>query len=162
MQKYKTPLIIANLLLVLAFVNFSIVKKEQTISSGELVLLELSPLDPRSLMQGDYMALRYKIAVDSVGDALPKHGYCVVKLDANHVATRARLQATEQPLNAGEFLIKFKTVNGWDMQLGAESFFFEEGQSEKFSAAKYGALRIDDGGNSVLVGMYDGNLKKIE
>ena len=162
MQKYKTPLIIANLLLVLAFVNFSIVKKEHTINKGELVLLELAPVDPRSLMQGDYMALRYKMAVDSVGDALPKQGYCVVKIDAGHVASRARLQEAEQPLAAGEFLIKFKSPDGWEMHLGAESFFFEEGQAEKYSVAKYGALRIDESGNSVLVGMYDSNLKKID
>ncbi|MFX7329222.1 GDYXXLXY domain-containing protein, partial [Acinetobacter baumannii] len=34
-------------------------QKEMLLKEGQLVLLPLAPVDPRSLMQGDYMALRY-------------------------------------------------------------------------------------------------------
>ena len=59
-KKYRIVLA-ANLILVLAFFAFSVVQKETLISKGTEVLLRLAPVDPRSLMQGDYMALNYQI-----------------------------------------------------------------------------------------------------
>ena len=55
-------LILLGALLVLAAVNYSIHGKEQVIRTGEPIYLELAPVDPRSLMQGDYMALRFQLA----------------------------------------------------------------------------------------------------
>lgn len=49
-------------LLVLGGVDYSIYGKERVIRDGETVYLELAPVDPRSLMQGDYMALRFRLA----------------------------------------------------------------------------------------------------
>ncbi len=45
----------------LGAVNLSIQTKEDIKANGETVLLQLAPVDPRSLMQGDYMALRFAI-----------------------------------------------------------------------------------------------------
>ena len=59
MKKQSRILIITNLLLLLGYLNWSIYQKEQTLRDGQLVLFELAPVDPRSLMQGDYMSLRY-------------------------------------------------------------------------------------------------------
>ena len=39
--------------------NGSIWQREQLLGSGRVVILELAPVDPRSLMQGDYMALTF-------------------------------------------------------------------------------------------------------
>ncbi len=55
--RYKF-LIGLNLLLVLVAFNYSVYTKEKTLEAGTLVLLELAPVDPRSLMQGDYMVLK--------------------------------------------------------------------------------------------------------
>ena len=55
MKKYSRILIIANLILLLGYFNWSVYKKEQTLKDGQLILLQLAPVDPRSLMQGDYM-----------------------------------------------------------------------------------------------------------
>ena len=49
-------------IVVLVRVNLSIAARERQLASGRLVYLELAPVDPRSLMQGDYMALRYRMA----------------------------------------------------------------------------------------------------
>lgn len=65
MSKLKLFIISANLLLVLGFFLFKIVQNERILSKGEIVLLELRPVDPRSLMQGDYMSLQFRLA-DSV------------------------------------------------------------------------------------------------
>ena len=49
MKKYSRILIIANLILLLGYFNWSVYQKEQTLKDGQLVLLQLAPVDPRSL-----------------------------------------------------------------------------------------------------------------
>lgn len=162
MKKYKWIIILLNLVLLLIYFNHSIAKKEELLKDGQLVLLELAPVDPRSLMQGDYMALRYKISENIDFDTIPRRGYCVVVLDQNDKAERVRFQKDVTPLNTGEHLIEFTTPDKWNINIGAESFFFQEGHAEKYEKAKYGGVKIDENGNSLLVGLYDEQLRKIE
>ena len=61
MSKLKLYIISANMLLVLGFFFFNIIKNESVLNDGEIVLLRLRPVDPRSIMQGDYMALRFSL-----------------------------------------------------------------------------------------------------
>ena len=58
----KKCLLWGTTLLVLAAVNYLIVEKERILSSGKTVLLHLAPTQHRSLMQGQYMQLRYALA----------------------------------------------------------------------------------------------------
>lgn len=137
-------------------------KKEQTLSKGKLVLFRLAPVDPRSLMQGDYMALNYEVASLNElypGDRLhlvPPKGYAVIASDSNHVARIVRLQPNTGGLSTGEKLIKHHKGHYDLLRLGTESFFFEEGQGLAYEKAVYGGLRIDGTGNSILVGIYKG------
>ncbi len=64
MSKLKLYIISANMLLVLGFFFFNIIKNESILNDGETVLLRLRPVDPRSIMQGDYMALRFSLGDD--------------------------------------------------------------------------------------------------
>lgn len=162
MKKFKWIIIIVNLALLMVYFNYSIVKKETLLKEGQLVLLELAPVDPRSLMQGDYMTLRYAISENLNADNMPKRGYCVVRLDTNGVANRVRFQKNINPIQEGERLIAYTAPDSWNVNIGAESFFFEEGQAEKYDSARYGGVRIDRKGNSLLVGLYDEQRKKIE
>ncbi|HMT00386.1 MAG TPA: GDYXXLXY domain-containing protein, partial [Saprospiraceae bacterium] len=82
MKNIKWWIILINLILLLVYFNGSIISKEDLLKNGKLILLELAPVDPRSLMQGDYMSLRYKISEGLKSDSLAKQGYCVVKQDA--------------------------------------------------------------------------------
>ena len=161
MKKYKW-VIIVNLIVVLIFFNLSVVKKENILSDGKLILLELAPVDPRSLMQGDYMDLRYAIGDDVKYVKNLKRGFLVVELQENGVAERRRVQEKVTKLNKNEYLIEFNKREWSGIQIGAESFFFQEGDAEKYEKAKYGGLKVDNKGNSVLIGLYDENRKKIE
>src|SRR5690606_24345673 len=49
----------AGLAIVLLVVNTGIYQREQILQQGQTAVLALAPVDPRSLMQGDYMALRF-------------------------------------------------------------------------------------------------------
>lgn len=160
MKKYKGIVIVLNLIIVLFLFNKSLLHKEETLTNGRLVLLELAPVDPRSLMQGDYMTLRYDIArkIDSVS----KRGYCVVKLDTKGIASRVRIQDNLEPKNDDEYLISYIATRRQSINIGAESFFFQEGKGERFEKAKYGGLMVDNNGKSILVGLYNKDLKLIK
>lgn len=162
MKKYKWIIVLLNLVLLFIYFNHSIAKKEELLKDGQLVLLELAPVDPRSLMQGDYMALRYKISENIDFDNIPKRGYCVVVLDKDDRANKVRFQKGLTPLDKGEHLIEYTSSDKWNINIGAESFFFQEGQAERYEKAKYGGVKIDKDGNSLLVGLYDEQLRKIE
>ncbi|MDD2982917.1 MAG: GDYXXLXY domain-containing protein [Crocinitomicaceae bacterium] len=162
MKKYKWILILLNLIGLLVYFNFSISKKEQILKDGKLVLLELAPVDPRSLMQGDYMTLSYAIASDVMDQRIPKKGYCVVKLDSNMVAKRVRFQKKKTPLAQGEYAIEYSAPKSWNVKIGAESYFFQEGEAAKYEKAKYGGVHINQHGNSVLIGLYNEKLKLIK
>lgn len=160
MKPLFRALVAINLILLLAYFAWSVREKEVLLSEGELLLFELAPKDPRSLIQGDYMTLSYAVAREWQNDYLPKNGYIVVTKDENGVAQKQRLQAGTAPLSTEEYLVKY-TASGWRLNIGAESYFFEEGQAERYETAKYGGLRIDGKGNSLLVGLYDEDRKAI-
>lgn len=162
MKKYKWLIIILNLVILLVYFNFSVSKKEELLKNGKLVLLQLTPVDPRSLMQGDYMDLRYSISDDLHSKNIPKRGYCVVKINDKNIASRVRFQKEKTPLNKDEYLIEYNASDHWNVYIGAESFFFQEGHAPKYEKAKYGGIKIDQNGNSLLIGLYDENLKLIK
>lgn len=87
-------------------------------------------------------------------DAIGKRGYCVVRLDSSGIARPVRIQSAETPLTGDELLIRY-TKGSRRINIGAESFFFEEGQSEKYEKAKFGGVKVDPEGNSLLIGLFD-------
>ena len=164
MKLVRIIVVVAGLVLVLGAVNLSIRDKESVLADGRLVLLQLRPVDPRSLMQGDYMILRYAdvSAPDKeTADNMPGRGTVILKRDENNVATYSRLD-DGTPLKDGEFRMayKIKTRRG-ELRYGAESFFFQEGHAKVYEVARYGVLRVDQDGASVLVGLADENRQMI-
>ncbi|MEM8528951.1 MAG: GDYXXLXY domain-containing protein [Bacteroidota bacterium] len=159
MDRTKIIIIFLNLIIFIVYINWSIAQKEKTLETGVLVLFELAPVDPRSLMQGDFMNLNYRMFRDTAEKA--KRGYCVFSLDENKVAQKLRLQSDIEPLASDEYVVKY-FMNDTRIRFGAESYFFEEGTGEKYEVAKYGGLRIDKAGSSVLVGLYDEEFQEIE
>lgn len=160
---------LAALALSLIFVNWSIFQKEQHLAQGRTVFLELAPVDPRSLMQGDYMALRFRLA-DEVYQALSEQqaagrrrplqvgdGYAVVSLNKRSVGSFARLHAG-QSLSEEEVLIRYR-VRHSAVKLATNAFFFQEGQGAYYEPARYGMFRVDGKGELLLVAMYDKELK---
>ena len=157
----STALIILSLF-VLGALNYGIYAKEQIIKRGDILLLELAPVDPRSLMQGDYMRLRYALerAVPKIIEkSLPPKGYLVIKSDANNVAQFVRIDAGE-PLQAGEKRLQYRRSYG--LHIVPDSFLFQEGHAAFYQNAKYGVFKFDDNGNHLLVGLANLDRKMIE
>jgi uncharacterized membrane-anchored protein len=145
-------------LLVLLVINLQIYTKEQTLKQGQTVLLQLVPVDPRSLMQGDYMRLRYAIATKITDEKLADKGKLILRIDEKQRGDFVRMD-NGTPLNENEQRLVYRNRQG--LRLGAESFFFEEGQADRFEQAKFGELKVDQDGNSVLVGLRDEGLQQL-
>jgi uncharacterized membrane-anchored protein len=164
---------LVSLVIILALVNWSIFGKEKQLAEGKIVYLDLAPVDPRSLMQGDYMALRFELA-DEVYDALPKaadyhrwrrdvtapDGYVVVSLDERNVGTFKSIY-NDQALSGNDIILRYRVRNG-AIKFATNAFFFQEGQGELYELAEYGQFRVDDKGELLLAGMYDEDLNKLE
>ena len=166
MRRSQHLLLLFGLVAVLAYTVWFALDKERILAEGELVLFALAPVDPRSLLQGDYMRLSYEIGDRFDREELPPRGYLVFTTDDRGIATFRRLQTQPEPLDADERIIQFRrrragSIRNGEIRLGAESFFFEEGTGEKFSAAAYGGMRIDGRGNAVLVGLWDAEARPI-
>ncbi|MEY4484068.1 MAG: hypothetical protein RL693_1520, partial [Verrucomicrobiota bacterium] len=78
----KLPLFWIGAVVVALACNVLIFQKEQTLANGRQVFLKLAPVDPRSLMQGDYMSLRYEIARKFEPEKINKDGRLIVEVDA--------------------------------------------------------------------------------
>ena len=152
-KKIRTAVLWLGAFVVLVAPNFMILQKERLLAEGTKMLLPLAPRDPRALIQGDYMALRYDLPF-SAEDRLPRDGRLVVTLDEDSVASVDRLYEDDEPLNAGEHLLRYRRRGG-HIRLGAESFFFQEGHADVYRNARYGELRVSESGESVLVGLRD-------
>ena len=126
------------------------------------MLLELAPVDPRSLMQGDYMRLRYAIGDDEgvkrLGDHV-KQGFLVIKKNANKVGEFVRLYAGE-PLAENEKRMPFRKAYRW-IDINPDSFFFQEGHAKHYEDARYGVFKFDHAGNYLLIGLANEDRKMI-
>ncbi len=150
----RARVIFAGLALVVVAMAVLVIRKERVLSHGTPVLLELAPVDPRSLIQGDYMVLDYAVSREVPRRNGPEEGKLVLRLDEQGVGRFVRVHAPDAPLAPGELLLRYK-VRGGRVRLGAESFFFQEGHAERYTGARYGELRVTEDGSSVLVGLRD-------
>jgi uncharacterized membrane-anchored protein len=149
-------------LAVLAFVNFGIYQREQLLTEGRIVLLRLAPVDPRSLMQGDYMRLNFEAA----GQAFPwerrkslSDGQIVVALDAQGVGQFRRF-ADARPLARDEVALRYR-VRGGQPNFATDAYFFEEGQARAYAGAAYGEFRVGADGEMILTQLRDARLQPL-
>lgn len=167
MSKTKLYILSINLLVVLGFFLFQTFRAEDKIRDGETVLLKIRPVDPRSLMQGDYMQLYFSLS-DSVkshnyNDGGDTMRYCVITLDDDHVAQFVKIQSSPDGLMAGERVLRYSIgENKMDVIFGTNTYFFEEGSSDKYRDAQYGMFKMDTKGNCILIGLCGKDKKLIE
>lgn len=146
-------LIAAATLAIFGLVNTQIVQKEDLRRNGRPIFLELAPVDPRSLMQGDYMALNF-VLTGQIVSQLPTGSVpnqAILSLDPQGKATFARWP-NSSPLSPNEVRFNFKMQNGrpW---LGTNAFFFEEGTASRYEGARFGEFRLNAQGEAILVGL---------
>ena len=167
MTRARILIALATLAIILGLANWDIARKRAVIADGALLLLELRPADPRSLLQGDYMALALVDAAmpdQATIEQLPYQGTVILSLDDNRVGRYARLD-DGSPLKPDELRVKYRRHEEWTgarLDYGAQSFFFQEGDAELYQTAKYGVLRVAVDGGTVLTDLADENRQMIK
>ncbi|BBB29135.1 GDYXXLXY domain-containing protein [Neptunomonas japonica] len=145
--------------LVLGAVNFTIFKKEQVLASGKLVLLQLAPVDPRSLMQGDYMRLRFALQREAFADKSveSEEGFIIVNLDENSVGQFTGFYQGET-LADNQVKMQYRVRDG-KVKFATNAFFFQEGTAQTYEQARYGEFRVASNGELLLNNMRDKDYK---
>ena len=168
----RRALLLLGTVAVLGVVNGGAFLNERLLRDGRLVLLELAPRDPRSIMQGDYMTLRFTVTGDVYGaladladgrggtDGIGAIRRMVLAVDANGVGRFARLD-DGRPLGADESWLAFRSERN-RVRLASDAWFFEEGTAARYEAARYGGFRIAPDGRALLASVHDEDRVAIE
>ncbi|SMC23163.1 Uncharacterized membrane-anchored protein [Andreprevotia lacus DSM 23236] len=152
--------------LTLLVLNGLVERHERTLAHGRDLLLALRPVDPRSLMQGDYMALDYQ-AIRQIEDTLRQPGInprlspddgdvlrAFFKPDPQGVAQLTRVGNGAVDARPDEIMVRIKWVGG-SPRLPSNDYFFAEGEGRRFAQAKYALFRVADDGTALLAGLAD-------
>jgi len=162
MMRWRLPLFIITTLITLLLLNGIVWRHEQTLTQGRTILLPLRPVDPRSLMQGDYMALNYQLTQDltkelTIVKSSPASGSAVriiLGTDTDGIAQLLRVAKTDEQAQAGEILVRLKWEDG-RAHLPSSSYFFAEGDGERFAQARFAIFRVASDGTLLLAGLAD-------
>jgi uncharacterized membrane-anchored protein len=149
----RRSLILVGLGLALGVPALLVAQKEYLLREGEQLFLQLAPVDPRSLMQGDFMRLSYAVSneVHRGESDVPADGLVVLAVDAQHRGTYVRFD-DGTALGPNEVRLRYRRRHGF-VRFSAEAFYFQEGQGARYAKAKYGELRVTGAGDAVLVGL---------
>ncbi len=148
----KRILLMLNFLLLFILVCFSALKEESYRNLNSFYL-KLAPIDPRSLMQGDYMTLNYEIVDKAVEKfahdynlKVRRRGYIVVKLDKNNVAEYVdvikNIEDFKNKNNEELLFIAFKGNGYTNLKINADTFLFQEGDAKLYENAKYSKVVV--------------------
>lgn len=155
----KSPILIAILIaLQLGYVGYHVAASEVLLANGTSVKLNIEPVDPRSMLQGDYVTLSYGISTPSqaIKNELESQNSlvrikAVLRPDENGVYMLDRLYEHGERLADKEVLIN-GTVSGWGrIYYGIETFFVAEGTGiETEQNAKYAYIKVNTKGDALL------------
>jgi uncharacterized membrane-anchored protein len=178
--------LLAGLVLVLATANAGMYQHQRLLASGQVVVLSLSPVDPRSLMQGDYMALRFAVAgplqealqaaPDQVSQAIrnKQGGYMLLQPDDAGVHQFVAMGGDRdnwwaqsgKPWHASTAHGKPTAIVAFGLRAGGarivtDAWFFPEGQAAHYERARYGEIRVNGEGRALLARLLDVNLQPL-
>lgn len=143
--------------LTLSIANVSIFQKEAVARTGTTLFVALAPVDPRSLMQGDYMRLSFRL--DNVTETSSTVTALVGVMDEHGIWTVVRSD-NGMPLSAGEIKINLSGTPDHPIFV-TDAWFFKEGEATRWQGAGYGEFRVKPDGTAVLIGLRGKNLESL-
>lgn len=153
-------LILIVIVLQFGFLGLQTVSSERLLTTGSIVKLELQPIDPRSLLQGDYVRLNYTISnlPDGISKELDEQGIqgrMEIVLAKNELGLHVfdRLYTSGEKLGPDEIVINGRRESySWNqMTYGIENYFIPEGSGLEVEAnAHFAYVRIGSNGNAML------------
>ena len=156
-------LLAAVTLLQLGVLSAQTARSEWLLAHGQTIKLELAPVDPRSMLQGDYVILSYDISRPEWGDeewkrleSNPKAAL-VLAPDAAGVYRLERLYEEGSPLREGEVLIRGKWDGYRGIDFGIEHYFIPEGTGiDLVNQVRYAEVKLSSKGDAILLRLTNG------
>ena len=165
MKRKLEFIVLATGILSLVYVNLFALRVNRLVDTGREVLLELAPVDPLSLVQGQYMELEFAIEDSYPLEELLSEEVdrVVLRLDENDVG---RVQRPYQggSLSEGEILFRASvdvSERTYHVRLQQRSFLFEENQERRYQNARLGIFRVKENGDYVLVDLADKDFRPL-
>lgn len=173
MKRYL-PILIACLSILLFVVMIGLNQLQLKRSSS--VFVELAPVDPRSLLQGDYMQLNYELnwvensqplasSVKTLAEQINNQSTLLsyVQLDAARRVQHSSLDAHQLDPQAVIHKLKIKNPDNTPRNLypSSSSYLFAEGLATCYEAATFAEFKVDAAGNAILIGLRDADLKDL-
>lgn len=132
----KKILVVLNFLLLMIAFGYSVIKEEKNLKE-KTFYIKTVPVDPRSLIQGDYMILNYDITESARAEARNlRKGYIRVRINNLKVAEFIKVNKEYLPSVDNELSIQFHQ-NDSTMDIGVNSYLFQEGTGNRFQRAQY-------------------------
>lgn len=154
----KTLLILIVIVLQFGFLAYQTVSSERLLTTGTSIKLEITPIDPRSMLQGDYVTLNYSISTvpEAFEEELDSYSSLsrvkvVLSVDDRGVHVFDRLYRSGEEIGADEIVVNGK-ASGWRLiYYGIETYFVPEGTGlEVERNARFAYVRVSRDGDAVL------------
>ena len=178
MNKISNWVLVLTAALALVYINLNAWQSQQIKLRGEILFLKLAPVDPLSLVQGQYMRLRF--AIEKRYDSTPEdqdviqHGHgnvlAVTSLDNKRIGTLTGLlamnQRQQQPHGDDTLQLQVHarledSDGSYVIRIEQNSFLFQENTEARYAEAKYGMFRVHKDGQYILVDLADKHLRPL-
>ena len=183
--KKSLPLFLAVFSII--FFSVLIIRHEWHLSNSESIYVRLKPVDPRSMIQGDYMALNYHLyygglppAMELTDARVDEHAASEqLKIDyflnQQSVITYVQLDSqrkviltsfnpnllTGYPNDSAKLIVKNPENTFEGLYPAARSFLFAEGLEPCYRDAQFAELKVQANGQPLLAGLVGGNLQAL-
>ncbi|WP_151964552.1 GDYXXLXY domain-containing protein [Acinetobacter oleivorans] len=159
MKKYFS--LILALTTILIFVGL-VAKNEWHLHHSKSIFIELRPVDPRSILQGDYMALAYELNLQSLKALAGSESEALDQVIFNHSSVPAKVILDSQNRVVRTILDNNNSFVGQSLILknpenrlqalypASRSFLFAEGLAQCYQKAKYAEFKVNTKGEAIL------------
>lgn len=150
-----------------------IISKQSTLRTGKTVVLETVPVDPRDLLRGDYVILRYKISTLDLNEIKSEKAdyrggeVIFVKLEPKEKFWEAVAVQAKRSTDNGLYMrgrIRYSYNKKLEVIYGIESYFVPEGEGKEIERSMRGRkssvsveAAVDSSGNALIKKAYIDN-----
>ncbi|MCU7698687.1 GDYXXLXY domain-containing protein [Acinetobacter sp. AYS6] len=165
-----------SLILALATILFFaalVVKNEWHLQHSKSIFIELKPVDPRSILQGDYMALAYELNLQSLKALAGSESKALDQVIFNHSSVPAKVILDSQNRVVRTILDANNSFTGQNLILknpenrlqalypASRSFLFAEGLAQCYQKAKYAEFKVNPEGEAILFNLRGEKLQSL-
>ncbi len=170
-MNWKSIVLVITALSTIVYTGMLVVQNRMLRASPDTMFLELAPVDPLSLFQGQYMAIEFSIERDTheldpdsnSQDTLSR--FAVLVLDGDRVGKVSEFlegnpSPEERRVLAGNYKgqnvlflnvdLKRVTGNKYAIVMKQKQFLFQESQQDRYARARYGYFRVSYDGRCSL------------